>query len=187
MARTGCRLWEECEQYVHANGYCPMHLERIKRFGSPDPSNLRNMTTEGFCLIGWCGKPRRSRGYCGAHYQRLYRYGDPLGGPEPPRGLRRVQKKYRKAVTSVNAAAARRGAKGKVSGLALRDKFRYWGERCYLCKRDNVGVLEVDHVIPVSRGGQNLPANIRPICRTCNMFKGTRTLAEMKGGTEQDG
>lgn len=39
--------------------------------------------------------------------------------------------------------------------------------------------LTMDHVIPVSRGGQNTKDNIVPACRSCNSKKGTKMLEEV--------
>jgi hypothetical protein len=30
----------------------------------------------------------------------------------------------------------------------------------------------IDHIFPRSRGGQNIPANLRTLCRSCNCSKG---------------
>jgi 5-methylcytosine-specific restriction endonuclease McrA len=36
----------------------------------------------------------------------------------------------------------------------------------------------IDHRIPVSRGGHNNPENLALVCRTCNQRKGVRTVEE---------
>ena len=49
------------------------------------------------------------------------------------------------------------------------------GFRCVICGRspaNNLGVeLEVDHIIPVSKGGDNSPSNLRTTCSECNLGK----------------
>lgn len=50
-------------------------------------------------------------------------------------------------------------------------RFAMWADRCWLC---GVEATEQDHVKPLSKGGRHLPANIRPICRSCNSRKGNR-------------
>lgn len=40
--------------------------------------------------------------------------------------------------------------------------------------------VEVDHVIPVSRGGRNSIGNMQPLCRFCNASKGSKLMAEWR-------
>lgn len=47
------------------------------------------------------------------------------------------------------------------SAILERDKYR-----CVLCKSQNS--LEVDHIVPVSRGGQTRYSNGRTLCKKCN-------------------
>jgi hypothetical protein len=49
--------------------------------------------------------------------------------------------------------------------------------RCTACgKSAKDGVtLEVDHILPVSRGGQSIPDNLRTLCRDCNRGRSATT------------
>jgi 5-methylcytosine-specific restriction endonuclease McrA len=50
------------------------------------------------------------------------------------------------------------------------------GYRCLCCGRCEPEIkLTIDHVIPVSRGGNNGPENCQGLCGECNSSKGTRT------------
>lgn len=40
---------------------------------------------------------------------------------------------------------------------------------------------EVDHVVPLTRGGLHHPQNLAPCCRACNSSKGNRLLSEWDG------
>ena len=52
--------------------------------------------------------------------------------------------------------------------ILIRDNFT-----CYVCNGDG---NEVDHVIPIVRGGDGIdPENLRCICRTCNLRKGAKS------------
>lgn len=66
-----------------------------------------------------------------------------------------------------------RGASGKATMKQVDDRFAYYGNQCAYC---GGSADTIDHVIPVSRGGSNLPANLRPACWTCNTSKGDRPL-----------
>lgn len=52
------------------------------------------------------------------------------------------------------------------------------GFKCQLCGRkptkDNDVTLEVDHIIPVSKGGLTIPENLRCLCRDCNRGKSNK-------------
>lgn len=54
------------------------------------------------------------------------------------------------------------------------------GERCYYCGASDVP-LQLDHVMPRSRGGADHPDNLVPACKTCNASKGARTPEEWRG------
>lgn len=43
------------------------------------------------------------------------------------------------------------------------------------------GPVEMDHVIPLSKGGRHNPDNVVPACRSCNKSKGDKTLDEWGG------
>ena len=56
--------------------------------------------------------------------------------------------------------------------LDILEKHDY---RCAYCGCDlNDSPAERDHIIPISRGGDNVKENIVPACRSCNARKGNR-------------
>jgi hypothetical protein len=44
------------------------------------------------------------------------------------------------------------------------------------------GTLEIDHIIPISRGGSCGRSNLQPLCPRCNRAKGRRTMEEFSNG-----
>lgn len=62
-------------------------------------------------------------------------------------------------------------------GLRIRvlEKF---GGKCAICgakpRKDNHVMIEIDHIVPVSKGGGNQIDNLRPLCKACNLGRGNR-------------
>lgn len=48
-------------------------------------------------------------------------------------------------------------------------------------------VTQVDHVLPLSRGGTDDRGNLTPACKTCNMEKGDFTPEEYRAWREEAG
>lgn len=53
----------------------------------------------------------------------------------------------------------------------------FWGAACVYCG-DAESDLEIDHIIPVARGGSSDVGNLTLACRRCNGQKRARTAAE---------
>jgi 5-methylcytosine-specific restriction endonuclease McrA len=67
---------------------------------------------------------------------------------------------------------------GELAGYEIREYvLEKFGRRCVYCKKTNVP-LELDHLLPQSRGGTNRASNLAPACHACNQKKGNRTAAE---------
>ena len=55
------------------------------------------------------------------------------------------------------------------------------GGYCNLCRTHfQPRNLTIDHIIPKSKGGQDLEGNLQLLCQACNSSKGARAMAEMK-------
>lgn len=68
--------------------------------------------------------------------------------------------------------------KGELSGYEVREYLlEKFARRCAYCKAENVP-LEIEHIVPRSRGGTNRVSNLTIACRRCNEEKGNRTAEE---------
>lgn len=67
---------------------------------------------------------------------------------------------------------------GTLFGYEVREYLlEKWGRRCAYCGKENVP-LEIEHIIPKSRGGTDRVSNLALACRECNQAKGNKTAAE---------
>lgn len=73
---------------------------------------------------------------------------------------------------------------------ALRSRLEYRQHREYVLQRDGMAcvycgtteaALQLDHVIPKSRGGSDDPSNLVAACKRCNTSKGAKTPEEWRG------
>ena len=74
--------------------------------------------------------------------------------------------------------AKRRGWKGNGSGITAEEWMRIkitQMNRCHYCGAK--AELTMDHVHPLSKGGEHSPENIVGACGPCNFSKGNQTLA----------
>lgn len=77
--------------------------------------------------------------------------------------------------------ARRLGAQGTFTFVQWMHKVAYHGWRCFYCrKRLTLESLTMDHFIPLSKGGSNWLANIKPACKSCNSSKGAKIFEEPK-------
>lgn len=74
---------------------------------------------------------------------------------------------------------ARRKRKARLRGVPSEpytrdDVLRAWGVICYLCDSIVPDDWQVEHVIPISRGGHDTVGNVRPACPGCNHSKSNK-------------
>jgi len=83
------------------------------------------------------------------------------------------------------AGALRAGDNARLRDLSWEDLrttiFRRDNYTCAYCgHRGNSATLEVDHKMPVARGGSDDPTNLTTACWECNRAKGTTTAGEFR-------
>jgi 5-methylcytosine-specific restriction endonuclease McrA len=65
---------------------------------------------------------------------------------------------------------------GELAGYEVRQYLlEKWGRRCAYCDAENVP-LEVEHIVPKSKGGTNRVSNLTLSCRSCNLEKGDQPI-----------
>jgi 5-methylcytosine-specific restriction endonuclease McrA len=64
---------------------------------------------------------------------------------------------------------------GSTSGSSWRRAKQVFGNRCAYCRRGGEN-LQKDHVVPLSRGGMDIPLNVVPACEDCNASKGDQDV-----------
>jgi 5-methylcytosine-specific restriction endonuclease McrA len=82
-----------------------------------------------------------------------------------------------KAIETVHRRRDQRGD-GRLSIAEWREILDAHGHRCAYCQRQTK--LTRDHVVPLSRGGRHVAANIVPACKRCNVSKSSRLLSEWR-------
>ncbi len=67
---------------------------------------------------------------------------------------------------------------GELAGYEVREYvLEKWGRKCAYCGAQNVP-LQVEHIVPRTRGGSNRISNLTLSCEACNLKKGVKTAAE---------
>lgn len=147
------------------------------------------------CTRPGCAAAQHASGLCSSHYGKEYYASDPAAQRErvrqwalrnPGKVAARNGRRDKSALAAAsrawyranrlqalasahNARALRAGVAGTVTAEQLLGRLSYFGHRCYLCGSEPNGF---DHVKPLSAGGLNLAANLRPVCGPCNSHKG---------------
>lgn len=135
-------------------------------------------------MVRWCARCKEETSnwgkasYCRPCWRDYYR----AHRREKPWIHRAAHKKhwetseYRKVAKRMRAKiqmARKRGALGQPHAKDMIEHFKKLGNRCFYCPGP---FEEVDHVIPIKRGGTNELSNLVPSCRRCNRLKSDRAL-----------
>ena len=62
----------------------------------------------------------------------------------------------------------------QASAAAVNRRFLLFSNACAYCGAD--GLLHLDHVDPLARGGLHTPSNLVPACERCNLSKGSKPV-----------
>lgn len=109
--------------------------------------------------------------YPGRYYLTCYECGGPTNGvPKKTSKPRQYVSSLKTVADLHNQRAARLGNNGRLcpKDLIIVSKKQ---RRCTYCKSSRE--LEFDHIVPLSKGGDNLRNNLQMLCHSCNALKGT--------------
>lgn len=77
--------------------------------------------------------------------------------------------------------AKRLGAGGTHKAIDIVLQYKSQKGRCWHCGKALNGKYEVDHLIPLDRGGSDWPSNLVCSCQRCNRSKGNKLPQEWNG------
>lgn len=76
---------------------------------------------------------------------------------------------------------ARRRARREQNGIFIvsqKERLRLYGSPCFYCGSNEQ--IQIDHVIPIARGGRHSIGNLVAACAKCNNFKRARFIMEWR-------
>lgn len=88
-------------------------------------------------------------------------------------GMRSPYYKKKSRVFMQNVRAAKLGVEGVLQEQDWADILLAYDYSCAICR--SKGNLSIDHIVPLSKGGNNTKENAQPLCVGCNSRKKDRT------------
>lgn len=180
--------FEGCGKPSISKGLCRRHFAYSQRNGLFDKAPC---SVDGCDLYAYHGKDM-----CNTHLQRFQRYGDAnfrrkIGNgeqtPENKREVaRRCQTRYRNTPNGKSRQRFSSAIYRILSGKTLKSRhidkeqlLAMWAAtECAICGEPVADADKtIDHIIPVSRGGDNTIANLQIAHLRCNQLKGNRVDA----------
>lgn len=70
--------------------------------------------------------------------------------------------------------SSRRAAEGKYTVDDIKRMLESQQHECNICFVNIAEKYEIDHIVPLSKGGTSWPSNLQILCPTCNRRKGNR-------------
>lgn len=189
----------DCQSKAWAKGLCNTHYTRLQTtgiIGTAERKRPQKLLPNSICTITTCNNPMKSKGYCVAHYAKLIKYGDPLWVAPRKEKLssKESYERYKKTISIAvkkrreadpqkfqNYYNTYRARKKSNSYLFISKDLKKLSLLCCAYCGSNEK-LEIEHIIPISRGGNHSIGNTTKACRSCNSSKGDRLLMEWRLG-----
>ena len=171
-----------CERRAVARGLCQRHGYRIKKFGSLE---VPGGSPPYGCK--WCRKCKT--------YRPLGEFYVGKKGPESPCKQCRAarDKAYRKANPPRSRSSQNRKRRARMrlarsepyTAVEIADRDGWKCQRCgerigRKIKYPHPRSLTIDHIIPISRGGHDVRANVQAAHFSCNAAKGNRGVDQLR-------
>lgn len=179
--------------------WCMRHYQRWQKHGTPTPEGVQERDhSEGPCSHQGCPRPKVKSGYCGLHYQRFMKFGDSAvtAHEDVSTSAARRCRYCRRDISHRRSNAVwcdrsckywafiwrtREGISDNPESIPVPgstiDKILSSGQCSYCGDR---GPVEIDHIIPIARGGAHREGNLAPACRNCNQSKLSKLLYEWR-------
>lgn len=89
---------------------------------------------------------------------------------------RAYQKAFPEVIKRITSRRRSRekSAPGSFTAEDLKEQYEVQNGECFYCRVKLDGLGQVDHYLPLSKGGTNYPSNIVLACDSCNLSKGNR-------------
>lgn len=183
-----------CEEPQLSRGWCSKHYQRWWRFG--DPLEVRYYTRPRVpCSVEGCEKSDYCKGMCRSHYQKFRRDNDPQHRAQLSADRKRwyeqnkaarlatIREYQKRNPEAQQLKYARRRLRAETDADLTTEQWlgiiASFGSCCAYCGAFVVSP-EMEHVIPLSRGGRHTADNVVPACPPCNRHKGAMTANEFK-------
>lgn len=156
-----------CDEEHHALGWCRLHWRRARDHdGDPQPDRpLRgDITDDGRKWCCGCDQLRPLEDF----HRSASRPDGRAGHCRTCNARWRAENPTKRWAAEQRRRAAKRNAAGDCTTEQLEARWAYYGGRCWCCGAE---ADATDHVKPLRKGGSNWPANLRPICTSCNSSK----------------
>jgi 5-methylcytosine-specific restriction endonuclease McrA len=127
--------------------------ERHRKWRAANPENVREFSRRSY----WLNREKRLAA------KRDY---------QPIRNKRERGSEIHKLM-DLNEKHLRRAAGPGITAEQWNEIKSLFGNRCAYCGKS--AALTMDHVVPVTKGGEHGPTNIIPACLPCNSSKGARS------------
>jgi 5-methylcytosine-specific restriction endonuclease McrA len=183
---------EGCTKPGVARGWCGAHYSRWYKHGDPLVVKHRHDgRVDKGCMIDGCEAKHYAIGLCKPHYRqqpdqrkRAKQYERDRRENNPVRRESERQRTQRRR-SYINAWLRHREQNMViVETVVPQEIFERDGYRCQLCRKKTRGKHPtptsptLDHIIPVSLGGEHSYRNVQTACLLCNTRKGNRAANE---------